>query len=65
MELLIALAIVAILGTWVFVLKRKIAELTDQVAVLEAEREKKSVGSKKVGGLGTGGKPGIQTFEIE
>lgn len=64
--LIIALLLVVVLGGWVVYLKRQIAELTDQVAVLEAEREKRSGGARaKPADSTEARKAGIQTYEIE
>lgn len=64
-ELIIALVLVALFAVWVFLLKRQIAELTDRVAIMEAEREKKRGGQKSVVDKPEARKAGIQTYELE
>lgn len=63
--LIIALALVALFAVWVFLLKRQIAELTDRVAIMEAEREKKRGGQKSAVDTPEARKAGIQTYELE
>lgn len=64
--LVIALLLVVVLGGWVLYLKKQISQLTDQVAVLEAEREKRSGGARaKPTESPESRKAGIQMYEIE
>lgn len=66
MALIIAVLLVLVLGVWVFYLKRQIADLTDQVAVLEAEREKRHGGARaQPANAAEARKAGIQTYELE
>jgi hypothetical protein len=64
--LIIAVLLVVVLGAWVLYLKRQIADLTDQVAVLEAEREKRHGGARaQPAGAADSRKAGIHTYELE
>ena len=71
--LVLSLVIVLILGAWIWVLKRKVGILADQVSLLEVVQNSQSTSKKRVVEIGddaaTGGdddnKPGIQTYTLE
>lgn len=66
MELGIAIGLVLVMGGWIFVLKRQVADLVDQVAILEANqgiRKAKDIVAEEEKGQQR--KPGIQMYTIE
>jgi hypothetical protein len=65
MELVIALGLVLILGGWICVLKKQVSDLSDRIAIMEAEREAKSPRSKRADTGDEKPGPGIATFTIE
>lgn len=66
MELGIAIGLVLVMGGWIVVLKRQVADLTDQVAILEANqgiRKAKDIVAEEEKAQQR--KPGIQMYTIE
>jgi len=70
LALFLSISVVLILGAWIWVLKRRIGTLADQVAVLEVTQSSQNTGKKKVLDLDSNNteednKPGIQTYTLE